>query len=123
MNTLRALLSLGCALSAAAIVNGLGVKPPMGWRSWKWVSPRPRRGDAAALHARNAFSPTPLPSLYGADVNQQLIQGIMTAMTSRRNTVDGVPTSLLDLGCEAARAPAPSRKRRRSHAFPLPPPR
>jgi alpha-galactosidase len=67
--------ALCCVLPAAAIDNGLGMKPPMGWRSW---------------------------NLFGANVNQQLIESIMTGMTSRRNTVDGVPTSLLDLGYKTA---------------------
>jgi alpha-galactosidase len=71
MRVLCALASLCCVLPAAAIHNGLSLTPPMGWRSW---------------------------NLYGANVNQSLIEGIMTGMTSRRNTVDGVPTSLLDLG-------------------------
>ena len=53
-----------------AIDNGI-TKPAMGWRSW---------------------------NLYGSGVFQPLIMGIMQGMTSRRNTVDGVPTSLLDLG-------------------------
>jgi hypothetical protein len=43
----------------------------MGWRSW---------------------------NLFGADVNQGLIEGIMDGMVSRKRTVDGVPTSLCDLG-------------------------
>lgn len=43
----------------------------MGWRSW---------------------------NLYGANVNQGLMEGIMKGMLSRTRTVDGVPTSLLDLG-------------------------
>eukprot|EP00929_Paragymnodinium_shiwhaense_P084188 TRINITY_DN44_c0_g1_i4.p1 TRINITY_DN44_c0_g1~~TRINITY_DN44_c0_g1_i4.p1 ORF type:complete len:448 (-),score=88.85 TRINITY_DN44_c0_g1_i4:253-1542(-) len=55
----------------AGIDNGLGLKPPMGWRSW---------------------------NLYGANVNQSLIQGIMDGMVSRKRLVDGVPTSLCDLG-------------------------
>ena len=55
-----------------AIDNGI-TKPAMGWRSW---------------------------NLYGAAVNQPLIMRIMQGMTSRRNTVDGKPTSLLDLGYE-----------------------
>jgi hypothetical protein len=54
-----------------AIDNGLGQKPPMGWRSW---------------------------NLYGANVNQDLLQGIMDGMVSKARTVDGVPTSLCDLG-------------------------
>ncbi len=52
--------------------NGLALLPPMGWRSW---------------------------NLFGANVNQQLIEGIMDAMVRRDRTVDGVPTSLCDLGC------------------------
>lgn len=43
----------------------------MGWRSW---------------------------NLFGADVNQGLIEGIMDGMVSWTRTVDGVPTSLCDLG-------------------------
>lgn len=43
----------------------------MGWRSW---------------------------NLFGADVNQGLIQKQMDGMVSRARTVNGVPTSLLDLG-------------------------
>jgi hypothetical protein len=65
------LLTLAAALPlASAITNGI-TKPALNWRSW---------------------------NLYGADVNQQLIMSVMQGMTSRRNTVDGVPTSLLDLG-------------------------
>lgn len=45
--------------------------PPMGWRSW---------------------------NLFGANVNQQLMESIMNGMVSRKRTVDGVPTSLCDLG-------------------------
>lgn len=56
---------------ASALDNGLAIRPPMGWRSW---------------------------NLYGSNVNQELMQGIMKGMTSRRNLVDGKPTSLLDLG-------------------------
>lgn len=55
---------------AAAISNGI-TKPGLGWRSW---------------------------NLLGANVNQQIIEGIMEGMTSRARMVDGVPTSLLDLG-------------------------
>jgi alpha-galactosidase len=51
--------------------NGLAVTPPMGWRSW---------------------------NLYGENVNQSLLEGIMEGMVSRKRTVDGVPTSLCDLG-------------------------
>mmetsp|Transcript_11280 Transcript_11280/g.23693 ORF Transcript_11280/g.23693 Transcript_11280/m.23693 type:complete len:434 (+) Transcript_11280:62-1363(+) len=62
---------LALPLSAWAIDNGLGLKPPMGWRSW---------------------------NLYGANVNQELIQNIMVGMVINKRMVDGVPTSLCDLG-------------------------
>merc|ERR1711934_1319437 len=70
------LLSL-FAVGAALVIfthandNGLARTPPMGWRSW---------------------------NLYGANVNQDLITGIMDGMVSRKRSVDGQPTSLCDLG-------------------------
>merc|ERR1719424_1631060 len=51
--------------------DGLARTPPQGWRSW---------------------------NLYGANVNQQLIEGIMDGMVKRTRLVDGKPTSLCDLG-------------------------
>jgi alpha-galactosidase len=51
--------------------NGLAKLPPMGWRSW---------------------------NLYGANVNQALIEGIMDGMVKKTRTVDGKATSLCDLG-------------------------
>lgn len=60
-----------CFVPTAAIHNGLGITPPLGWRSW---------------------------NLFNSHITQELMEGIMTGMTSRRNSVDGVPTSLLDLG-------------------------
>jgi len=51
--------------------NGLAKTPPMGWRSW---------------------------NLYGANVNQSLIEGIMDGMVRKDRMVDGVATSLCDLG-------------------------
>jgi alpha-galactosidase len=51
--------------------NGLAELPPMGWRSW---------------------------NLYGDQVNQELIEGVMDGMVSKKRSVDGVPTSLCDLG-------------------------
>ena len=51
--------------------NGLARTPPLGWRSW---------------------------NLYGANVNQSLIEGIMDGMVRKDRKVDGVPTSLCDLG-------------------------
>jgi len=56
---------------ASAIDNGLGLTPPMGWRSW---------------------------NLYGGHVKQDLIIGIMDGMVSKNRSVNGVPTSLCDLG-------------------------
>jgi len=37
-------------------------------------------------------------NLYGRDVNQEVIEGIMDGMVSKKRSVDGVPTSLCDLG-------------------------
>jgi alpha-galactosidase len=51
--------------------NGKALTPPQGWRSW---------------------------NLYGANVNQPLIESIMDGMVERKRMVDGVPTSLCDLG-------------------------
>ena len=51
--------------------NGLARTPPLGWRSW---------------------------NTFGADVNQSLIEGIMDGMVRKDRKVDGVPTSLCDLG-------------------------
>merc|ERR1719502_2548537 len=62
---------LGLAAPALSIDNGLGRTPPMGWRSW---------------------------NLYGGNANQDLLENIMEGMVSRKRTVDGVPTSLCDLG-------------------------
>ena len=56
---------------AFAIDNGKGMTPPMGWRSW---------------------------NLFGSNVNQELIQSQMDGMVSKSRSIDGVPTSLLDLG-------------------------
>ena len=56
-----------------AIDNGKGATPPMGWRSW---------------------------NLYGHDVDQKLIEGIMDGMVKKRPLPDGSGTSksLCDLG-------------------------
>jgi len=64
-------LLLGLVGSVLAADNGRAVRPPLGWRSW---------------------------NLYGAKVNQPLIEGIMDGMVSRKRMVDGKPTSLCDLG-------------------------
>jgi alpha-galactosidase len=57
--------------SVFSIDNGKGITPPMGWRSW---------------------------NLFGADVDQELIISQMNGMMSKKRTVNGVPTSLYDLG-------------------------
>lgn len=70
-------LSVGVVLGISmgdpvwSLDNGLGLKPPLGWRSW---------------------------NLYGANVNQDLMMKVMDGMVSRKRKVDGVPTSLCDLG-------------------------
>merc|ERR1712241_1167838 len=68
---MKEFLSLAFLVPSVAIDNGLGRTPPMGWRSW---------------------------NLYGSNVNQTLIQSIMDGMVSKKRSVDGVPTSLCDLG-------------------------
>jgi alpha-galactosidase len=70
------LLGIGAAIVgvASANDNGLGLKPPLGWRSW---------------------------NLYGANVNQSLIQAIMKGMTVKVAPPDGETgpaASLCDLG-------------------------
>lgn len=61
-----------CSLvRVTSINNGKGITPPMGWRSW---------------------------NLFGDQVNQNLMQKQMDGMVSRDRNVDGVPTSLYDLG-------------------------
>lgn len=59
------------ALAVQAIDNGLGLTPPMGWRSW---------------------------NLFGGNVNQSLMMSIMDAIVDKKRMVDGVPTSLCDVG-------------------------
>ena len=39
-------------------------------------------------------------NLYGEDVDQELMIRVMDGMVSRTRTVDGVPTSLCDLGID-----------------------
>ena len=68
---LRTSLALAGAAVALAIDNGKGVTPPMGWRSW---------------------------NEYGANVDQGVIMSQMSAIANRSRTVNGVPTSLCDLG-------------------------
>ncbi len=65
------LFSALCFGACLASDNGKTRTPAMGWRSW---------------------------NLYGENVNQDLIENIMEGMVSRDRLVDGVPTSLCDLG-------------------------
>ena len=60
---------------ATAIDNGLGVTPPRGWRSW------------------NQFD---------TGIHQELIEAQYVALADRSRLVDGVATSLLDLGYASA---------------------
>ncbi|KAJ9455809.1 Alpha-galactosidase 3 [Diplonema papillatum] len=59
------------AALAAGIDNGLGLTPPMGWRTW---------------------------NAYDRFVSQDLMLSVMDKMTARTFAVEGKPTSLLDLG-------------------------
>mmetsp|Transcript_71242 Transcript_71242/g.87389 ORF Transcript_71242/g.87389 Transcript_71242/m.87389 type:complete len:428 (-) Transcript_71242:1030-2313(-) len=54
-----------------SVDNGLGLKPPLGWRSW---------------------------NAYHGGINQDLIVKCIDAVTDTSRLVDGVPTSLADLG-------------------------
>ncbi|KAJ9460399.1 Alpha-galactosidase [Diplonema papillatum] len=60
---------------AACIDNGYGLRPPMGWRSW---------------------------NAYGLDITQDVMEATMDAMAAKPYSVDGVPTSLVDLGYVSA---------------------
>ena len=62
---------LALLLPCLALDNGMALTPPMGWRSW---------------------------NLFGSTVTQDLLVSIADALVSRARTVDGVPTSLADLG-------------------------
>eukprot|EP01052_Picozoa_sp_SAG31_P016488 SAG31_NODE_1094_length_9945_cov_3.834349_8_plen_336_part_00 len=76
--TRRVLRAASAALlctGAAAIENGIGLKPPRGWRSW------------------NQFD---------TNIHQDLIEAQYEALVDRSRQVDGVPTSLLDLGYTSA---------------------
>jgi alpha-galactosidase len=72
LRLVTAVLLYGMAL---AIDNGIGVRPPRGWRSW---------------------------NNFGTGINQELIEAQYAALANRSRTVDGVPTSLLDLGYSSA---------------------
>jgi hypothetical protein len=65
------LLLLSFAFISTHCATNTPKKPSRGWRSW---------------------------NLFGLNVNQTLMIEIMDAMVSRNRSVDGVPTSLFDLG-------------------------
>ena len=71
--TVRARRARAATSRAVRPTAALSPRRRLGWRSW---------------------------NLYGGNVNQTLIEGIMASMVRRssRYTVDGVPTSLCDLG-------------------------
>ena len=87
---LLATLSL---LPAAAIENGLGLTPPKGWRSWNF---------------------------YLSRVNETVMRAQMRAAVDKTRTVNGVPTSLAELGygaaCELQRSRRAHRHWRSSHS-------
>jgi hypothetical protein len=71
LRPLFALLGLLTTLdSASAIDNDVGVTPPMGWRHWK---------------------------AFAAHISQDIMENMMAEMV-KKYPVDGVPTSLKDLG-------------------------
>ena len=106
-------MMLYCGLLAAPVFgadNGLALTPPMGWRSWNCY-----RGDDSAYVALQCavrggvhvgvvrlaisclcLSPFSFPPT--GDVNDPKIRKVVDGVVARTNTVDGKPTSLLDLG-------------------------
>lgn len=58
------------AQRAGAIDNGVGLTPPMGWRHWK---------------------------AFAAHISQDIMENMMDEMV-KKYPVDGVPTSLAELG-------------------------
>ena len=68
---MRFLLGVLLLSVASSLENGLALTPPRGWRSW---------------------------NLFGPQVSQPLMESIMEAMVTRTRLVNGVPTSLFDLG-------------------------
>eukprot|EP00041_Stephanoeca_diplocostata_P015730 m.301214 g.301214 ORF g.301214 m.301214 type:complete len:548 (+) comp20137_c0_seq3:73-1716(+) len=66
-----AAVAVSIPMLVTAIDNGLGLLPPMGWRSW---------------------------NCYHGDITQDLMELTMDKMAERTRTVDGKATSLLDLG-------------------------
>ena len=71
MKLLPAAAAALLAVPAAALDNGIALKPPLGWRSF------------------NAF--------WGI-IDQVKMEGTMDAMTNKSRSVAGQPTSLLELG-------------------------
>ena len=70
-------------------------------RAWK----RPVRGSSSTALRPPSSPPSParprpptFSDLFGANVNQGLIMGQMSAIANRSRMVNGVPTSLCDLG-------------------------
>ena len=70
MSSILAIISVWISL-VNSVDNGLGITPPLGWRSW---------------------------NAYGGHISQDLIMKCIDAVTDKSRLVDGVPTSLLDLG-------------------------
>ena len=64
--------------------------PP--WRQLSSPSPHP------VLPRASRPRPPAFSDLFGANVNQGLIMGQMSAIANRSRMVNGVPTSLCDLG-------------------------
>jgi alpha-galactosidase len=67
----RLLIASALGGGVAAIDNGLGLAPPMGWRSW---------------------------NCYHGDVDQEKMQSVMAKVASRSRQVDGKSMSLADVG-------------------------
>jgi alpha-galactosidase len=68
---MRHLLAAAALVHTAALDDGLALTPPRGWRSWNF---------------------------FKANITQAAMEATFTALTSRARSVNGVPTSLADLG-------------------------
>lgn len=87
---------------AAAIDNGIGLTPPLGWRSVRPLHCCPSNAissfGSCIPVACEYDPPSSQYNAFGGRVSQAMMTEMMDAMVDRSRTVGGKPTSLLDLG-------------------------
>ena len=74
--------------SVVGLDNGLALSPPMGWRSWVRVH----------ISMGVSLKCCVLQNTFGHLIDQDTMERVMDALIDRSRVVDGVPTSLADLG-------------------------